>query len=136
MSAPTSHAVPVTNPTKALLLCQHGEELSEQCATSIRSKSIDSLIESQARKNTIIEELAAILPTLDLTQCPDLQRAVGRLREALQAEMSMLTGAVGDLQHELLTVSAAQRRLVQARHYETAVHALSPAGGGHLSTCG
>ena len=132
MSAP----IPATKIIKALLLCQHAEELSAQCATSIRSKSIDSLLDSQSRKNTIVEQLAALLPTLDLTDFPDLQDAIGRLRETLQAEMSMLTAAVGDLRHELLTVGAAQRRLAQARHYETAAQTLSPAGGDHLSVCG
>jgi len=121
---------------KALLLCAHAEELSIQCTTALRHGPMDGLLEMQARKHTIVEELTGMLKTLEVAQFPDLQGAVERLRSALRIETRLLADASNNLQNELLTVNAAQRRLTQARRYDTAAESPFPAGGSQLSVSG
>jgi hypothetical protein len=124
------------NARKALLICALAEALSTQCTKTLRRGSDDGLLDLQARKHTIIEELAGLLRGLDVAALPELHLAVERLRTALRAETGALTEASVGLQNELISVNAAQRRLTHARQYDTAAMSPSPRGGGQLSASG
>jgi hypothetical protein len=123
------------NLDKALLICTVAEDLSMQCTIHLRHGAMDGLLDLQARKHQIVEELAAILRGLDVAALPELHRAVERLRAALRLETSALTDASHTIQNELISVNAAQRRLTHARHYSTAALSL-PLQGSQLSVTG
>ena len=132
----TSTAAPTRSPTKALLLCGHSEELSLQCATAIRNGAMDFVMELQARKHTVVEELAATLKELDLASLPDLKHAVERLRETLRIEMRTLAESSRSVKNDLVTVGAAQRRLTHVRRFDPVQQSVLPAEGDRLFVCG
>ena len=138
MSAPLpcADAVLPNFPAKALLLCEHAINLSTQCANGLRTGVNDDLFEIQVRKHTLIEELMVTLVGSDAASIPELVRATGRLRESLQTESQLMANVSLALQNELLTIGAAQRRLLQARRYDSADAATRQDGGTHLSVCG
>jgi hypothetical protein len=124
-----------TPESKAGLLCAHAHELSAQCTIAFRHGQMDALLDLQARKQIIIQELAELLRVLHAAGSPSLHLAVGKLREALREETRIFTEGSKELRNELTTMNAAQRRLTQAQRYDTAGESL-PIGGSHLSICG
>jgi len=120
---------------KAALLCAHAEDLSNQCTIAFQHGGMDSLLELQARKHTIVQELAVLLKGIDVAGSPELAYAVESLRAALREETRIFAEGTEHLRQELLTVNAAQRRLTQAQRYDTAGQSL-PVGGVQLSICG
>lgn len=120
---------------KAALLCAHARDLSTQCTIAFRHGGMDNLRDLQDRKQIVVQELAAILRDLGGTASPELREAVERLREALREEAHLFVEGTENLQNELMSVNAAQRRLTQAQRYGTAGETL-PAGGGQLSISG
>ncbi len=136
MKDATTDRATAPSPQKALLICALAEELSTQCANALRGGSLDGLLDLQARKHTLIEELAALLRDLEVAAIPELHQAVERVRTALRAETGAVTQVSHDLQNELISVHAAQRRLTHARQYDTAAMPSSPRAGGQLSATG
>lgn len=135
MSEKTTATAP-SHAHKAVLICTLAEDLSTQCTLHLRHGAMDGLLDLQARKHQIIEELASLLRGLDVAALPEVQRAVDRLRTALRAETSVLAEASHSLQHELISVTAAQRRLTHARQYDTAAMSSLPAEDRQLSVTG
>ena len=121
--------------TKAVLLCAHAQELSQECVIAARHGEMETLIDLQARKQTVIQELTVLLKIPDVADSPVLQKAVGLLREALRAEAHGFAAGAETLRNELIAANAAQRRLTQAQRYDTGGQSL-PHGGSQLSVCG
>lgn len=121
---------------KALLLCRHAQELSEQCSTSLRNGNLEVLNELQNRKQTIIEELAHVSQGLDVANLPELRQSVERLRLLLHAEIRTTQNEASNLQEQLVAVRNSQKRLIHARQYDNAASAYLPQRDHQLSACG
>jgi hypothetical protein len=133
---PPHRASSLADPAKALLLCQHALELSRHCLIAVHNGATVRLLDLQGRKHTIVEELAAILRVLEMDKFQDLSRLVDDLRGSLRAETKAMVAASSDLQNEFLTVGTAQRRLANARRYDTASPSVPRKSGGKFSVSG
>jgi hypothetical protein len=119
---------------KLPLLCEHLEELSAQCAASLRSGFVELALDLQVRKETVLSEVASLWSQLDSAGRTKMRHQVERIRSVLHAEMAAAADATDSLKSDLLAVGAEQRRLTQLRHYSTASE--SPAGRDSVRTCG
>jgi hypothetical protein len=103
---------------KALLLCEHAEQLSLEIVTSVRGGKTEHVLELQARKHTLLAALSAMLCGVDVANVPALQRAGDRLKETLKAEMRLLAEMSAAMHLEQSAVASAQKRLTQVSRYE------------------
>jgi hypothetical protein len=122
--------------SKTRLLCEHATELSTQCRLALRWGVSEALLDLQARKQVIMDELAANLARLDSAGRAALESPVEHLRAALKAEIEAADIGREVVCRELSNLQASQGRLTKARLYANS--AVSPLlnGGGTLHIAG